>query len=106
MTTNDQMRALCEAARKSVANMYEAVYSVSDHVSNDALKDADDAKETLAEFFSTALTQLSEQAARVKVLEENLQEAVDLMEDVRTGEYKPDSFTTQPWREALKGAAK
>ena len=31
-----------------------------------------------------------------------LSEAIDLMEDVRTGNYKPDSFTTQPWKKALK----
>ena len=31
-----------------------------------------------------------------------LSELADLMDDVRTGDYKPDSFTTQPAREALK----
>jgi hypothetical protein len=30
-----------------------------------------------------------------------LSELVDLMEDVRTGDYKPDSFTCQPARVAL-----
>lgn len=30
-----------------------------------------------------------------------LSEAIDLMEDVITGDYKPDSFTTQPWKNAL-----
>ena len=39
---------------------------------------------------------------RISMLEELLQEAVNLMEDVREGIYKPDSFTTQPWRAALK----
>jgi hypothetical protein len=36
------------------------------------------------------------------MLEELLQEAIDLMEDIRDGIYEPDSFTTQPWRAALK----
>ena len=39
----------------------------------------------------------------IKELEECLQEAVILMEDVRTGDYEPDTFTTQPWRQALEG---
>ena len=30
-----------------------------------------------------------------------LQEAVDLMTDVKDGTYKPDSFTVQPWRKAI-----
>lgn len=30
-----------------------------------------------------------------------LAEAIDLMEGVLEGTYKPDSFTTQPWRQAL-----
>ena len=30
-----------------------------------------------------------------------LKEAIILMNDVRTGDYKPDSFTTQPWEKAL-----
>lgn len=34
-------------------------------------------------------------------IRECLEEAVDLMEDVLAGNYKPDSFTTQPWRSAL-----
>jgi len=34
-------------------------------------------------------------------LEECLREAIILMEGIREGEYKPDSFTTQPWRKAL-----
>ena len=37
----------------------------------------------------------------IEELESCLREAITLMEDVRTGEYKPDSFTTQPWRKAL-----
>jgi len=32
---------------------------------------------------------------------ECLSEAIELMEAVREGEYKPDSVTTQPWRNAL-----
>jgi len=32
------------------------------------------------------------------------EELVDLMEDVRTGDYTPDSFTTQPMRMAIKEA--
>jgi hypothetical protein len=32
---------------------------------------------------------------------EALEEAVDLFNAIREGEYKPDSFTTQPLREAL-----
>jgi hypothetical protein len=35
---------------------------------------------------------------------EALEELVDLMEAVRTGEYKPDSFTTQPARAAIAKA--
>ncbi len=30
-------------------------------------------------------------------LKKCLSEAVDLMEDVYSGDYSPDSFTTQPW---------
>jgi len=35
---------------------------------------------------------------QAKEIEECLSEAVDLMEDIRVGAYKPDSCTTQPWR--------
>ncbi len=38
---------------------------------------------------------------RVEKLSSCLEEAIDLMEDVREGKYKPDSFTTQPWRKAI-----
>lgn len=31
-----------------------------------------------------------------------LEEAVDLMDAIRQGEYEPDSFTTQPWTEVLR----
>jgi len=31
-----------------------------------------------------------------------LSEAIDLMEDVRSGDYKPDYFTTQPWKRVLE----
>ena len=37
-----------------------------------------------------------------KRLRECLSEAIDLVESVRTGEYKPDSFTTQPWKKAMR----
>ena len=40
---------------------------------------------------------------RVFELRDCLAEAVDLVDDIREGDYKPDSFTTQPWRAALKG---
>ena len=43
----------------------------------------------------------NEAADRIEQLQSLLSEAVDLMEGVRTGDYKPDSFTTQPWRAAL-----
>ena len=39
---------------------------------------------------------------RIEELISCLSEAVDLTEDVIAGDYKPDSFTTQPWRAALK----
>lgn len=42
-----------------------------------------------------------EAAARIVELEEALSELVDLMEAVREGDYKPDSFTTQPARAVL-----
>lgn len=37
----------------------------------------------------------------VEELVECLDELTDLMEDVKNGEYKPDSFTTQPARIAM-----
>lgn len=37
----------------------------------------------------------------IEILKECLEEAIYLMEDVRTGDYKPDSFTTQPWKNVL-----
>lgn len=37
-----------------------------------------------------------------KEYRECLEEAVVLMENVVSGDYKPDSFTTQPWRALLK----
>lgn len=42
------------------------------------------------------------QQKRIDELSELLSEAIDLMEDTRNGEYKPDSLTTQPWRLALQ----
>ncbi|MBT8438907.1 MAG: hypothetical protein KJO91_04205 [Gammaproteobacteria bacterium] len=38
-----------------------------------------------------------------KRLDAALAEAIDLMEDTITGDYKPDSFTTQPWKKARAG---
>jgi len=35
---------------------------------------------------------------RIKDLKGNLKEAVELMERVRRGEYKPDFSTVQPWK--------
>jgi hypothetical protein len=50
----------------------------------------------------TTLTSLTEaHKVEVKELQECLTEAVVLMEDVIDGKYKPHSFTTQPWRNAL-----
>jgi broad-specificity NMP kinase len=46
------------------------------------------------------ITQLETENKRLR---ECLSEAIDLVESVRTGEYKPDSFTTQPWKKALSG---
>ena len=40
-------------------------------------------------------------APEVPLLVEALEELIDLMEDIRQGEYTPDSFTTQPARIAL-----
>ena len=40
--------------------------------------------------------------AKVEELESCLREAIDLMEDIREGNYKPDSFTTQPWHTVLE----
>lgn len=41
-------------------------------------------------------------SGRERKIEECLREAIDLVEDIRAGGYKPDSFTTQPWRAALR----
>lgn len=45
--------------------------------------------------------QLTERHPDVSALVEALEELVDLMEDIRQGEYTPDSFTTQPARISL-----
>lgn len=37
---------------------------------------------------------------------EAAEELADLMDDVVTGNYKPDSFTTQPIRNAIKAVAR
>lgn len=37
----------------------------------------------------------------IKDLRECLAEAIHLMEDVYAGDYKPDLFTTQPWRKVM-----
>jgi hypothetical protein len=39
--------------------------------------------------------------ARIEALKVALRELADLMDDVVSGDYKPDSFTTQPARAAL-----
>jgi len=41
---------------------------------------------------------------RIKELIECAEELADLMDDVRGGDYKPDSFTTQPIRNAIREA--
>ena len=41
---------------------------------------------------------------RIAELEAALREAIDLTEDTISGSYKPDSFTTQPWKKALEGS--
>lgn len=43
----------------------------------------------------------SAKASHTPEIKECLQEAIDLMEAVIAGEYKPDSFTTQPWKNAI-----
>lgn len=45
--------------------------------------------------------QPTERHPDVSALVEALEELIDLMEDIRQGEYVPDSFTTQPARIAL-----
>lgn len=47
-----------------------------------------------------------EAAAEIEKLRETLSELVDLMQGVIDGEYKPDSFTLQPARDALSGACR
>lgn len=42
------------------------------------------------------------QNGQIKALADALRELRDLMEDVRLGNYKPDSFTTQPADAALR----
>jgi hypothetical protein len=51
------------------------------------------------------LAQIVSDHHAVPKLVEALQELVDLMEEVRQGEYVPDSFTTQPARIALAALA-
>jgi hypothetical protein len=53
-----------------------------------------------------ALERTEALAAAFPLMKEALEEIVDLMEAVRTGDYKPDSFTTQPARAALDAARK
>jgi hypothetical protein len=38
---------------------------------------------------------------RFEAVRECLLEAIDLMEDVKEGTYKPDSLTTQPWKKVV-----
>lgn len=54
-----------------------------------------------AETTRDLLEELAATSKTVEIMREALEELADLMDDVRAGEYKPDSFTTQPAREAL-----
>jgi hypothetical protein len=56
-------------------------------------------EECLPEYFKSDLEE--DQQAEIDRLREALEELVDLMEEVRAGGYKPDSFTCQPARAAL-----
>lgn len=58
-------------------------------------------KQWLRENSSGVYRPSAEAADYIQELEECLAEAVDLMEDVRVGAYKPDSCTTQPWKRIL-----
>lgn len=60
----------------------------------------------LEEYADFKEKQVDSLTAKVEGLTDSLSEAIDLMEDVRTGRYKPDSFTTQPWKQALDGQIK
>jgi len=44
---------------------------------------------------------VSKRLAENEELKNCLKEAIDLMEDIINGKYKPDSFTTQPWKKTL-----
>jgi len=50
---------------------------------------------------SEAISSIDAAQAEIAKLRAALSELADLMDDVRTGEYAPDSFTTQPARAAL-----
>lgn len=49
---------------------------------------------------------LLKQADTIKALADALKELRDLMDDVRSGIYKPDSFTVQPADAALRLAGR
>lgn len=49
----------------------------------------------------TAADLIEQQASVIEQMREALEELKDLMEDVYQGNYHPDSFTTQPARNAL-----
>ena len=50
----------------------------------------------------SALLAIQATEARAQGLVEALTELTDLMDDVCCGDYEPDSFTTQPARQALE----
>lgn len=91
------------------------VFSDEDHVSVprgliaaacSAIDKKREAESVLSELRRYTLGDLSRQTAPdaealVEELVEALEELVDLMDDIRQGEYTPDSFTTQPARVAL-----
>ena len=51
---------------------------------------------TAAEEITKLRETIPAQAAVIEKLREVLEELVDLVQDIRAGEYKPDSFTCQP----------
>ena len=57
--------------------------------------------EGAAEVCMQAADEIQQLRTQVAALREALSELADLMDAVCEGEYKPDSFTTQPARKAL-----
>jgi hypothetical protein len=53
--------------------------------------------------YQEAERDLKKAESETRQLREALQELADLMEEVRTGNYKPDTFTCQPARRVLAG---